>query len=458
MRSILLLGFGLTFGIWLLTGVYFSHRISEIESRAATVNGHYVQAQELLSTVRSQVLLASVYVRDALLDPDPTATARYKQRLEATNAAADRALSQYVPVLDAQTEADRVSRLQRDVADFHDTMLRVLELESARSHPDARLILRERVMPKREVVIRVSEEIQSLNRSAFVRQQEAMAAIHQSTQRQLWATLGVALLACVAIGIAATVYAGRLEDRLQRQRTRDVQNTRDLQELSTKLINAQEEERRTIARELHDEVGQVLTAIKVELAVAQRLIEARGDPAHLLDDSRAIVEGALSTVRDLSHLLHPALLDDLGLPAAVEWYLRGFGIRHGLRVDLLQEGMEDERLAPEVETSAYRIVQEALTNVAKHASATACRVYLQRLPTTVLITIEDDGVGCDAALVQRPGERRGLGLIGIRERVSELGGAMRLESAPGKGTRVTVELPARVRATGNEPKELVADG
>jgi signal transduction histidine kinase len=194
------------------------------------------------------------------------------------------------------------------------------------------------------------------------------------------------------------------------------------------------------------------------LAVAQRLIEARGDPAHLLDDSRAIVEGALSTVRDLSHLLHPALLDDLGLPAAVEWYLRGFGIRHGLRVDLLQEGMEDERLAPEVETSAYRIVQEALTNVAKHASATACRVYLQRLPTTVLITIEDDGVGCDAALVQRPGERRGLGLIGIRERVSELGGAMRLESAPGKGTRVTVELPARVRATGNEPKELVADG
>jgi signal transduction histidine kinase len=454
-RTILLVGFGLTFGIWVLTGVYFSRRISEIESRAATVNGRYVQAQELLSTVRSQILLVSVYVRDALLDSEPAANKRYTQRLEQMSAAADQALRQYVPVLDGQAEVDRVSRLRHELSDFHDTMRRVLDLESVQSQPDARTVLRERVMPKRELVIRVSEEIQALNRSAFVRQQEAIAAIHQSTQRQLWATLGVAVLACVAIGLVATVYAGRLEDRLHQQRARDVQNARDLKELSAKLITAQEEERRAIARELHDEVGQVLTAIKVELAVAQRQIESNGGVPGLLDDSRAIVEGALTTVRDLSHLLHPALLDDLGLAAAVDWYLRSFGVRHGLRVDVLHEGME-ERLVPEIEASAYRIVQEALTNVAKHAGATKCRVYLQRLATTVLITVEDDGVGFDAAVAHRTGERRGLGLIGIRERVTELYGTMRVESAPGNGTRLTVELPARVRPVVSD-HELVVD-
>ena len=444
MRTILVVGFGLTFAIWLATGAYFSRRLTEVESRAADVNSRYVRAQELLSTARSQILLASVFVRDALLDPDLSANARYNQRLEETSAAADQALRLYVPVLDAQIEGDRVARLRRDVADFHDTMLDVLRVESAPHHPDARVVLRTRVMPKREVVIRVSEEIQALNRRAFVRQQNEIAAIHQATQRRLWATLGIALLASVAIGLTAALYAGRLEDRLQRQRARDVQNARELQELSSKLITAQEEERRTIARELHDEVGQVLTAIKVELSLAQRKIDATGGPPQLLDDSRSVVESALATVRDLSHLLHPALLDDLGLPAAIDWYLRSFGVRHGLNVEVLHERM-DERLTQEIEASAYRIVQEALTNVAKHATATRCRVYLQRLPTTVLITVEDDGIGFDAGVVQRTGERRGLGLIGIRERVSELRGSLRIESAPGKGTRITVELPARVR-------------
>jgi signal transduction histidine kinase len=110
----------------------------------------------------------------------------------------------------------------------------------------------------------------------------------------------------------------------------------------------------------------------------------------------------------------------------------------------------DERLTPEIEASAYRIVQEALTNVAKHARATACRVYLQRLPNTILITVEDNGVGFDAAEAERAGGQRGLGLIGIRERASHLRGTVRLESAPGKGTRLTVEVPARSRANGDD--------
>ena len=128
-------------------------------------------------------------------------------------------------------------------------------------------------------------------------------------------------------------------------------------------------------------MGQVLTAIKVELAVAQRAMEAAGVDIVALQGARSITEGALHTVRDLSRLLHPAMLDDLGLAATVDWYLKGFGKRHGVRIELLQDRM-DERLPPETEAGVYRIVQEALTNVAKHAQASTCRVFLQRLPHT----------------------------------------------------------------------------
>jgi len=113
-------------------------------------------------------------------------------------------------------------------------------------------------------------------------------------------------------------------------------------------------------------------------------------------------------------------------------------------VELLQDGMQ-ERLAPEVEAGVYRIVQEALTNVAKHAKATTCRVFLQRLPNTVLVTIEDDGIGFRPEEVSEPGAARGIGLVGIRERVAQLRGELRLEASPGKGTRLTVEIPVRSR-------------
>ena len=150
-----------------------------------------------------------------------------------------------------------------------------------------RTLLRTRVVPKRELVIRLSEEVQSLNRSAFVQQQSATADIYRATQRQVWESLGVALGASLLFALLATVYAGRLEDRIRGQRAKDMQNARDLQQLSAKLINAQEEERRSIARELHDEVGQVLTAIKVELAVAQRTLETTGGPVGILADARS---------------------------------------------------------------------------------------------------------------------------------------------------------------------------
>ena len=441
-RAAVFAGFGLVAGIWISAGYYFSGRMAELEQRSSDINVRYMRAQDLLTTVRGHVLMGSVYVRDALLDPNPATAEEYRRELEESYRSADAALQGYVPVIDVPGEQARIERLRHELDDFRRTLLEVLSTDSREWPAEARSLLRRRIMPKREGVMHISEEVQALNRSAFVQQQLDIASLYRATQRRVWQTVGLALAASIAIALTATLYAGRLEQRLQRQRARDVESAKDLQRLSSQLLTAQEEERRTIARELHDEVGQVLTAIKVELAVAQRSVEAAGGNAAALHDVRTITDGALHTVRDLSRLLHPSMLDDLGLPATVDWYLKGFGRRHGVRIELLQDGM-NERLPPEVEAGIYRIVQEALTNVAKHAQATTSRVFLQRLTNTVLVTIEDDGIGFRTDAVSEPGAARGIGLVGIRERVAQLRGELRLESAPGKGTRLTVEIPAR---------------
>jgi signal transduction histidine kinase len=439
----LFLGFALICATWLFAGYYFTRRLAELQTRATAISERYMRGQELLTTVRSQVLIGSVYVRDALLDPERANAAEYRTKLEEAYRAADEALQQYEPVVDAPTERGRVMRLRADIGDFRTTVLNVLGTDNSRWALEARSLLQKEIMPKREGVLRVTDEVQALNRSGFVQQQSDLASVYRTTQRRLWESFGLAVFVSFGIALLAAIYVGRLEDRIHRQRVTENENARDLQRLSMKLITVQEEERRVIARELHDEVGQALTAIKVELALAQQKIHVAGAPADALDDARSISENVLHTVRDLSHLLHPSLLDDLGLPAAVDWYLRGFGKRHSLRVDLVQDRM-DQRLQPEAEVTAYRMVQEALTNVVKHAHATSCRVYLQRLANTLLVTVEDDGVGFDQAATDRSDTNHGLGLIGIRERVSRVGGSLRLESAPGKGTRLTIELPVQI--------------
>ena len=301
-RAALLLGFGLTLGIWLFAGYCYSRRVSDLETRAAAVSGRYLVAQDLLSLARNQVIRASVLIRDSLLDTNTPRLRDYPQELSGSYETAERALQKYVPVLDTGSERDRVLGLEREIASLRGEMLAVLR--DVRPDPrDAGRVLSTRIMPRRESVIRIAEELQSLNREAFVQHQNEIVEIHRVTQRHVWQFLGVALAGSLLVAVLATIYAGRLEHRIRRQGQQDAENRRDLERLSASLVTAQEEERRAIARELHDEVGQVLTAIKVELAVAART--AGGDD-QALADARAITERAMQTVRDMSQSAAPA--------------------------------------------------------------------------------------------------------------------------------------------------------
>ena len=268
-RAALLVGFGLTLGLWLFAGYQVTLRMRDAQREAAAANARYQQAQELLTSVRTQVLVASVLVRDALLDPEFGSVARHRQEIESAYGAIDTLLARYVPFLDSAAERERVSRLRDEIREFRSASDEVLATDSSRWPTDARVLLR-RFMPRREAAIRVSEEVQSFNRAAFVDQQRTITGMEAGVQHQVWTVFGIALAISLAIGWVASRHATRLEQRLTEQHVREERIAADLQRLSARLVQAQEDEQRRIARELHDEVGQALSAVKVELAVAQR--------------------------------------------------------------------------------------------------------------------------------------------------------------------------------------------
>lgn len=440
-RTALTIGFCVTLGLWLYTGYAFTQRIEIVQRNATDVTARYTRAQELLSTVRAQVLLSSVRVRDALLNPQPVELANNRRQVESAHQIITMALTDYEPVIGASGEGEHIDRLRREVEQFHATSINVIADAAGRDPVAIGDVLNKHIGPRREAAVAISEEIQRLNRRAFIQQQSDIATIHRVAEQQSRWQLGAALVFGLGVLLLTSTYAGRLEGRLRQQMQRDARMSRELQETAAKVITAQEEERRTIARELHDEVGQVLTLIRVELDLAQRDIISGAASRATLSEAQTITDGALQTVRNLSQLLHPAALDDLGLPAAIDASLRGLGRRHRIRGELHQINLP-ERLPHEVELAAYRIVQEAITNVVKHSKATHCDIRLTHLDDRLLIEVEDDGIGFFED-TDRPVVARGLGLISVRERANRLGGTFNILSTPGQGTRVIVSLPDR---------------
>jgi signal transduction histidine kinase len=261
--------------------------------------------------------------------------------------------------------------------------------------------------------------------------------VYRSVGTRVLAMGGVTMVGALIVVAFAARRVNRLQRQIERQRLSEQRNRQDLERLSARLVEAQEQERRSLARELHDAVGQALTAVKMDIGIALRA-EASGRVREALEDAREITETTLRGVRDLSQLLHPSTLDDFGLPATLTAYLRSFSQRTGIRAQLMET--LESRLPPEVETCAYRIVQEALNNIARHSDARSCTVWLSIVSRTLHLRIEDDGKGL-VTVEPGTGADRGLGLIGMRERAQTLGGAFHIETGRGEGTRLLVTVP-----------------
>ena len=235
-----------------------------------------------------------------------------------------------------------------------------------------------------------------------------------------------AVSACMALSVDIT--ERRRQEQLRRL-------------LLARLINAQEDERRRIARELHDEAGQSLTALRMGLdviRVSQSFDDVRAHAARLA----SVASDAVKNLGRLARGLHPSVLDDLGLPAALDRYARDYSATYAIPVDLQIEGFDGRRFQPQVETTVYRIVLEALTNIARHSKASRASIVLRRENGCIEALVEDDGEGFDvAAVLQDPAAPRAFGLHGIRERAELMSGTATIESASGRGTTIAVRIP-----------------
>jgi PAS domain S-box-containing protein len=240
----------------------------------------------------------------------------------------------------------------------------------------------------------------------------------------------------VAVGVQ-----GSVRDITERKRAQQALLT-----YSRRLLEAQEAERGRIARELHDQIGQMLTALKLSL----HAIAAADDPGEarrLIEENLKLLDEALEQVRDLSVDLRPLLLDDLGLVTALRWFIDHQMQRTGVRVQFTTDSLDpDLRFSTELETACFRIAQEALTNVARHARANTVTVRLSRNRDYLILLVEDDGVGFDIEALQgRALANTTLGLRGMQERAHAVGGRVKIDSATDKGTQVFVELPIKMR-------------
>ena len=213
-------------------------------------------------------------------------------------------------------------------------------------------------------------------------------------------------------------------------------------EYLSQIIEAQENERRRISRELHDEIGQALTAIKFNLdmmdkELPQTLLTVRGR----LGDAKSLSNQTLTAMRQLSMDLRPTMLDELGLIPTLRWYIQNFSNRLNIDSQFQAIGFE-EKLPPQMETAFYRIVQEALNNISKHAGATRVEIFFEHADSTICASITDNGRGFDLDRVYHPeSPGRGFGIIGMKERVSLLGGKIDIQSSPGRGTRIQIKVP-----------------
>jgi signal transduction histidine kinase len=228
-----------------------------------------------------------------------------------------------------------------------------------------------------------------------------------------------------------------------------------LRRLSSSLIAAQDEERRRIARDLHDGLGQELSGAKmmVDCLRAQNQSEEWKDRA--AREASTLIDQAIQQVRSMSHLLHPPMLDEVGLQSSLQWYVDGLAKRSGLETSLEVEPKDFPRLGPDLETTIFRIVQEALTNVYRHAEAKKTRIGLSIKQNQIVISVSDDGKGIPDAVVDFEGDKIGIGIAGMKQRVKEFSGELRLKKLK-PGTLIEVNIPYKMAPARTQPEPLKA--
>lgn len=433
-RALLWAGFGGLLSIIILTAWRGSLTLSSIESDTNRLRTQYLQRDDLLDGIRFSLTKSAIEVRDYLLDRDQSSVIQRRVDLEELRSRIRNAAEQYRRDLPAD-EAPLWAQLTQDIQAYWAVLEPALHWDERERKQRAEEFLHEQIIPRQGELLDLTSSVNGVNQRNVQRANQRIEELF----RQLRVGLVTSEVLALALGTLLALFTiSRILalERASKSQLDEVTHARlELQSLSHKLVGAQEEERRRVARELHDEVGQALAAVLVELGRMEGRIPAQSHESRaMLKVARELADRATSQVRDMALLLRPSMLDDLGLVPALQWQAREVSRRTGVKVKVAAESVADD-IPDEYRTCVYRIVQEAVNNAARHAHASVVRVEARQENNRIRVLVQDDGSGFDPLL------ERGMGLLGMEERVKKLGGVFHVDSEKGGGTIISVLLP-----------------
>jgi signal transduction histidine kinase len=444
--NVVLLGFA---GLLLLMAVLAldsERQMQDVTLNSAHLRKEYSKRDALLDELRTNVFRAGTITRDYLLENEH-AGANPRVELEAIRARNDALLSAYGNLM-LPSEQESFETIRRTAESYLQGLLAGRPTNTAAGRDQRVEFVRNTVSPLRRELMGLVGQVNGLDQRDMDAEEDRIQDLQSRFQKRVRLISVAALVAGVVLAIVVSLRQSHLQLEVARRFEEVLSARRDLRLLSNRLVAAQEEERRKLSRELHDEVGQSMSAMLFDLGRLEGKISGMTQCSAILTSIRRLAEENVARVRDLSLLLRPSMLDELGLLPALDWHAREVERRSGLKVRMIADDLDDEHLPEAVRTCIYRVTQEALHNVVKHANASEAHVIINRDQDALIVSVQDNGIGFDP-------KQKGLGLLGIGERAASLGGNYCVESHSGAGTVLSVRLPFATSAT-KSCQEVVA--
>jgi signal transduction histidine kinase len=424
-----------------------ARQMRDVTVRSSALRKESRDHDALLDQVRTDSYRLATLVRDYVLESDESRADSQKAELLALRSHIEEALNRYAANA-PRGEEQAIGDLREHARSYWDSFAMVLDWRGSARRQQGETILRTTIVPKRDGVVQFVKQVSALDNRTLDAAEERIQLMEERFRSRVSAISILALLLGIALAAAVVYKVKRLGAEAASQ-FNEVQKTKeDWKRLSDRLVAVQEDERRKVSRELHDDLGQAMSAMLMELTKAESAPPGSQRLRDELAAVRKLAEENVVKVRNMALLLRPAMLDELGLVPALRWHVREVARRSGLKVRLIADELDDD-LPDSSRTCIYRVVQEALNNCVKHAQAKEVRVVMQRDGQGLTIAVHDDGVGFD------PERNKGLGLLGMMERVSVLGGRFYIESQPGLGTVLSTFIPVESERC-SAPEESVA--
>jgi signal transduction histidine kinase len=434
LRRLLLISFGWLLALLIGAGIDALLSVRRLDVASRKVSNLFAARNHVLGTIEVSVRVYDDQLERYLLQEQLQESAPDPSDVQRKIALVHSVLEGFKREFDPDEQV-LIEAMQLQVQDEENACATVLTWRSDLRRQRAYQFIGQQLIPWRTRIFELAAQISSLDERKLALENLAVATRFQMLESRLIWLVSLALIAGVLMSLICGWYILRLE-RQARQRYQALALSRlELEGLSARLVEAQEEERRSISRELHDEVGQSLGALLVEVGQLSKLVPSDDRVTQAqITHIKSVAETAVKSIRDIALLLRPPMLDDLGLIPALEWQAREISRRSDMEVEVHSEHVSED-LGDEMKVTIYRLVQEALNNAATHASAKNAKVTVVQSPDKIMVEITDAGHGFD------PKRQRGMGILGMEERVRRLGGALTIESASGKGATVKAELP-----------------